>query len=185
MRPLLAILIAASILGAVGAYMAFQANLPEADDVRQLARPAAGKFAIEITLTFDPQPDAFGFDAQTKAIVRFGPRDLLGDGMKLTAGQPNILDDVPDVKVGRNEFYVEFRGGDVSLAGEDGFSFGQESNTGGFENLVSRAVRIRVLRDGVPVDGAETTLWSEPGQPVAGLVVVDVPAVGEELHDHD
>lgn len=184
MRPLLAILIAASILGAVGAYMAFQANLPEAADVRQLARSAEGKFSIEITLTFEPQPDAFGFDKQTEAIVRFGARDLLSDGIKLSAGAPTIIDDVPEVKVGRNEFYVEFRGGDVSLAENDGFSFGEESKAGGFKNLVSRAVRIRVLRDGASIDGAETTLWSEPGQPVAGLVVVDVPAAGEENHVH-
>jgi hypothetical protein len=164
MRPILALLLVVAILGGVQAYMTFQASLPAARPVQQIEAKAEGVFTADVTLTFDAEPDVFSLEP-TSVLVLFRGTELLRKDATVKAGTPLLISDIPGMAEGRNEFYVK------ATPPED-------------ETDQSRAVRVRVLRDGIPV--AEHTLWSEPGTPVEGAVQIDVPRAtqAEEHHDH-
>ena len=112
------------------------------------------------------QADDFALEPAS-VLVRLGGRDLLRRADRVPAGTALVIDDVPGIVEGRNEFYVQVTGSEQARSG-------------------ARAVRVRVLRDGRPMDRAEQTLWSAPGERVEGVVVLDVPKRGsaEEPHDH-
>jgi hypothetical protein len=120
-------------------------------------------FAVEITLTFDAETDPFFTDQPTSLRVMLGQIELLRRSDRIEAGSTLRIEPVASVAQGRNEFYVEA----VPSS---------EATTG------ARAVRVRVLRDGEAV--ADQTLWAEPGEPVAGPVVVDVPRRAGEHPAH-
>jgi hypothetical protein len=174
MRPLYALAAAATILGVVAAYMKFQASVtrPPATVVERVAE---GSFSVELTLTFDAAPDAFSLEGDS-VLVTFRNRKLLARQDHVAAGTPIVIEDVQgivagDGRTGRNEFYVK------ATPAED---------SGETEFAVSRAVRVRVLRDGQPV--GDSTIWSAPGQPVEGVVTVAVApsaTASEEEHAHD
>ncbi len=160
MRPLLALLIAALIVGVVQGYMWFQASLPRPELQRVEPAAAAGTFSLEITLTFDAQPDAF---EPTSLVVLHAGRELLRRDDRVPAGE-GVKIEIAELPVALNEFFVTASAGDEATP-------------------AARAVRVRVLRDGAPI--AEQTLWSEPGEPVSGKVLVDVPADRREhAHEH-
>ncbi len=164
MRPILALLLVVAILGLVQAYMKFQASLPATRSVQQIETKAEGVYTADITLTFDAEPDAFSLEP-TSLLVLFRGQELLRKKATVKAGTPLLITDIPGMTEGRNEFYIK------ATPPED-------------ETEQSRAVRVRVLRDGIPV--VERTLWSEPGAPVEGAIHVDVPRVviTEDDHDH-
>lgn len=165
MRPLLAILLSAAILLGVRGYLEFAAAarpkpLAHAADAPEAAE---GKFSVEITLTFDAQADAFSLDPVSLVLKRQSDILLQRDDL-VPAGEPLIVEDVPQVVAGINEFYFE------CVPKSDG-------------QHLARAVRLRVLRDGVPV--ADETLWAAAGQVPRGVIRLDVPPdVSEGAHDH-
>ena len=167
MRPLVAILIAVFVIGGVHTFLKATGNYDvkstTAVDVGQLA--ARGTFAVDITLTFDAEADSFFADEPTSLLVRLGQTELLARADFVPAGTPLLIDPVPNIVQGRNEFYIQ-----VIPRSE--------------AEARSHAVRVRVLRDGQTI--ADETLWAEPGDPVTGRIVIDVPARagGEDSHGH-
>ena len=72
MRIIAATVLAVGILVVVQSYVWFQAGVPMAAVERYVPPPATGKFAVEITLTFDAEPDAFDFDSVSLKVSRGG-----------------------------------------------------------------------------------------------------------------
>ena len=168
-RPFLALAIATGILGTVWAYERFQASVRPA-----VALPAeqatSAIYDLEITLTFTAVADAFALDDAHSLLLSFRGQPLLKRAEPVEAGQPLEIQEIPGVVVGRNEFYLEVFPADESA-------------------LREHAVRLRILQAGNVV--AEQTLWSPAGEPVRGVIRLDVPAnssaeLGEEdAADHD
>jgi hypothetical protein len=154
MRPLLTIIIGAAIVGLVQAYMMFQASLPSTRPTQQVEHQAQGVFSVEVVLTFDAAGDSFSLDP-TAVVVEFQGQSLLKIQEPVVAGTPLTVESVPGVVEGRNEFFVI-----VSPKNQD--------------QTVQRAVRVRILRDGVPV--AEKSLWSESEGTVGGKIEITVPS---------
>jgi hypothetical protein len=193
MRPLYALAAAVSILGVVAIYMKFQASVarPPATVVEQTA---TGSFDVELTLTFDAGPDAFSLGGDS-LLVTFRNRKLLEKKDPIAAGAPITIRDVQGIvarqtsadgddaapATGRNEFYVKATPAEADLPAD---AFSTDPTGRQPAALVSRAARVRILRDGVSI--GDSTLWSEPGQPVEGVVTVEVepePVVDEREHD--
>jgi hypothetical protein len=154
MRPLLALVVVGVILGGLQLYMMFR---PQSR--RGAFRPevtAAGRFDVEVTLTFDAGPDAFALDTTSapSLLVQLRGRDVLRRTEPIGAGSQIVAESVAGIVVGANEFFVQATPQDTTA-------------------LAARAVRVRVLRDGHPLSDA--SLWSEPGDVVQGSIVVDVP----------
>ena len=158
MRPLLAVAVSSIILGGLWVYMQYR---PPTGAVI-LERPAQGTFALEITLSFDAGPDEFALSAvdQPSVLVKFRDSELLRLTDRVPAGKPIVVEPIEGIiagtgPAGRNEFYVE------ATPVDDGAQ-------------LSRAMRVRILRDGQPV--ADESRWSEPGWPVQGTVELHVAA---------
>jgi hypothetical protein len=182
MRPFFALIVVLTTLGLAALYSYFVETLPTRPNSENVLLVAEGKFDVEITLTFDANADtAFVIDP-TSVLVRLEGKDLINSSKAFTAGRPVIAKDVADVKVGPNEFWVEVHAGDTTDEGADAFAIELDEPTGEENVAVARAVRVRILRDGIPI--AEQTLWSEPGQPVEGKVSVVVPVAEVPDHDH-
>lgn len=169
-RPLLAAALVVGVLGVVKLYMQFVASVPfGVYDTAE--RPAEGVFAVELTLTFDAGSDGFLLDETSPVVVDFRGRNLMEGRGPFRAGQPIIVSPVEGVvqsrdgRGGKNSFAVRI----VPQPSErDAFALDAD----GASRPISHAVRLRILRDGVPV--AEQTLWSEPGQPVQGVLTLTV-----------
>jgi len=163
MRPLIALAIVVLVFGSVEAYMLFQDSLPVADVAESVVEHAGGKFSVELTLTFDAAPDGFALEP-VSALVQFDGKDLFRSAERIAAGTSIVIDNVKDILAGKNDFYVKI------VAADERFD-------------LQHAVRLRVLRNGAPI--AEHTLWSDPGEPVEGVVRVDVPAHVPVSHPHE
>lgn len=163
MRPLLALLLSAAILLGVRAYLQFAVSLrrPVVSVVEETA--ATGIFSAEITLTFDAAPDEFSLEP-IALVLKQQDRVLLERHDLVRAGEPLVIDNLAGIVTGRNEFYFECIPSPA-------------------DQPLARAVRVRLLRDGVEV--ADTTLWAPPGQTPRGRIVLDVPAAAtKDHHDH-
>jgi hypothetical protein len=157
MRLLIALLLASAILGGVQLFMWFQASVPAPRVISFVAAPAEGRYSLELTLTFDAEPDAFDFDMASLRVSRQGKVVLLRT-QRLPAGTPILIEDLPGIVEGRNEFFVSVFVPDDGLA-------------------QMRAVRLRLLLDGQFV--SEQTLWSPPGEPVQGTLVLEASSAAE------
>lgn len=153
MRHLLVLAIAVVTLGSVQALSMFQASLPSPPPVQTADRAAVGAFSLDLTPTFDCGLDSFGQDPAS-VFVRLHDHDLLKLQEPCPAGIPLRIPDVTGVKVGKNSFYLRLAPADESWE-------------------VERAARIRVHRDGALI--AEQTLWGGPGEPVEGVLEIDIP----------
>ena len=162
MRPFLAAAVAIAILGGLQFYMS--SRPAPVNNQRPPEVLAEGKFDVRLTLTFDAGPDPFAFDSSQAAsvVVLFEGEDLLRLTEHVNAGTMSV-EDVAGIDAGRNEFFVE-------------------AVPKGTTNLVSRGIRIQVFRDGVMV--GDQSLWSDPGAPVAGTIVIDVPKSSGAVNDH-
>ena len=162
MRPFLAAAVAIAILGGLQFYMS--SRPAPVNNQRPPEVLADGKFDVRLTLTFDAGPDPFAFDSSQAAsvVVLFEGKDLLRLTEHVNAGADLVVEDVASIDAGRNEFFVEAVPKDTT-------------------NLISRGIRIQVFRDGVMV--GDQSLWSDPGAPVAGTIVVDVPTVSGAVND--
>jgi len=153
MRPLAVLFLAAVIFGTLAAYERFVGALPENHESAPEAPEAAGKFAVELRLSFDAAKDAFTLSDDPALLVRMGGRELIRRDERASAGEVLRADGVPGIVVGRNAFFISAIPDEQSGAR-------------------SSAVQIRILRDDEVL--AENTLWAEPGQPVAGEILVEV-----------
>lgn len=153
MRPLLVVALALAIFGALAVYERFVDTLPERTHASQEAPPAAGKFSLDLTLSFDAAKDDFALPDDPAVVVRMAGRDLIRAEQSATAGQTLQADDVSGIVAGRNAFFV------WAVPSPD---------------FIARpcAARLRILRDDAVV--AESTVWSQPGDMVAGELVVEV-----------
>jgi hypothetical protein len=163
MRPIAAILLAVLILGSVKAYTLFERSLPPPIDISTVQQSATGKFSVDVTLTFDAAADDFALEPLA-VVIELQGHELFRSLEPVPAGRPIVVEEVPGVVEGRNSFFLKVTPTESDFTSQ-------------------RAVRVRVLRDGMPI--AEETLWSEPGAVVEGIVNVDVePAHASELHEH-
>ena len=106
-----------------------------------------------MTFAAGPDPFALDLDNAPSLLVTFRGRELLRITEEIPAGEPVRIEDVEGVVAGANEFFVAASPTSTDAA-------------------VARAIRVRILRDGATV--AEQSLWSDPGESVDGIVVVDV-----------
>ena len=123
---------------------------------------AAGTYSAQITLTFDAVADEFSLEP-TSLLFRQQSQDLLKRTDLVLAGEPIVIESLPGVVEGPNEFYFE------CVPRNDG-------------KAVARAVRVQLLHDGQVV--ADKTLWAEPGQVPRGQITLDVPVTKKAEHDH-
>lgn len=153
MRPLLVLLFALAIFGALAAYERFVDTLPQRNHAAEEAPAAAGKFSLELTLSFDAAKDDFALEDEPAAVVRMAGQDLIRADQPVTAGQPLRADDLSGIVSGRNAFFVR---------------------AAPAQDFISRpcAARLRIFRDDAVI--GENTLWSPPGGLVEGEVVVEV-----------
>ncbi|MDP7205814.1 MAG: hypothetical protein QGH11_09610 [Pirellulaceae bacterium] len=185
MRPFLAIVVIAVALGSVKAYTSFVGSATGGNHQQFQETAAEGRFHLELTLSFDARGDAF--NPESVLLKLHGDRILLQIEEPVSAGTVLDVDPVEGIVVGKNEFYLKVATGEddtdaagFSLSTEDVAS--ESTEAGGADK--SRAVRIRVFQDDQPI--AEKTIWSEPGQAVEGLVVIEVSSAdgptGEHVH---
>jgi len=161
MRPILALIISAAILLGVHSYLRFAQSLRgQRADVADETVAATGKYSAEITLTFDAQADEFALEPTSLVLKRQDQVLLKREGL-VSAGEPIVVENIAGIVQGENEFYFQ------CVPKDDG-------------RALARAVRIRVLRDGVPV--ADRTLWAEAGLVPQGAVVVEVPKTKAHAH---
>ena len=109
MRPVLAVAIAMLILGSVAAYSRFRDSVPPPDPMAIQRVSAEGKFSVDVTLTFDAQPDAFQLESSSLLLRLDGADGAAGyryaTEEKLLAGEPISLD-VDGLREGDNEFLL-------------------------------------------------------------------------------
>lgn len=161
MRLVFAALIWIAVTGGLQWYMTeLKAAAPEAPAIfRQAAAEAS--YDLEITPTFSAEADPFalntGPEKDPGLSVRLSGVEVLHDPGG-APGETVVLRDVPGLKAGLNEFHVSASPPpDVPPGGA--------------------AVRVRLLRDGLPV--AETTFWNDAGT-VSGTFRVTLEQEKEE-----
>ena len=192
-RPILAVAISLLVCGLVGGYQVFVGSLPASNVTEFITKPATGDYAIEMTLSFNARGDAFD---PTALLVRLDGKDLLEKTTPLAAGVPVRIYPVEGLIVGVNELFIQVGTGqseaEASLEEPDLFAeagFGQEESSSDDieapaeqdttsanepEGIgLAKAIRVRVF-DGDAVL-VEKTVWSEPGEPISSVIVVDVP----------
>lgn len=153
MRPLLVAVLALAIFGALAAYERFVDTLPEQSHSTEEALPAAGKFSVELTLSFDAAKDDFALENEPAVVVRMAGRDLIRADQPVAAGEPLRASEVADIAQGCNAFFLR---------------------AAPSQDFISRpcAARLRILRDEAVI--GESSLWSSPGGLVEGEVLVEV-----------
>ena len=153
MRPVFVAILAATIFGALAAYEQFVDTLPERMETHPEEQVAAGKFSVEVTLSFDDAKDDFGLENEPAVVVRMAGSDLIRANQPVTAGEPLKAENVSRVVQGRNAFFLR------AVPAPD---------------FMSRpcAARLRILRDDAVI--GESTLWSPPGGLVEGELTVEV-----------
>ncbi|MGI9517205.1 MAG: hypothetical protein ACR2NP_09175 [Pirellulaceae bacterium] len=175
-RPVLAALIAASILLFVWQYAKFTDRI-RPEPVQIIEDAAAGQYDVRVVCTCDCAGNAFGSPALR---VRFRDRVLIERVDKLAAGEVLLIRDVPDVKLGFNDFLVHVTPAETAGSGATGaFSVEAPAAESSVQTWVARAVRVEILRDGFTV--ADELLWSATPGPFGELVRINV---GGAVHTH-
>ncbi|MBI4963480.1 MAG: hypothetical protein HY913_09395 [Desulfomonile tiedjei] len=156
MRPVLAVLIWVALVGGLSAYMHAREKINPARsyEVRAVTEP----FALEVTTTFDLEPDPFALKTETESeapalLVRVNGKEALRRNDRVERGVPFRLEPVPGLVQGHNEIYLE-------------------ANPPVEQADRSLAVRVRVFRGSMPV--ADQSIWSEAGSTVATTFRVDI-----------
>jgi hypothetical protein len=160
-RVILAAALSILILGGLSLFMERRGRSAGHEVVRQESQEAAGRFSLDVTLSFSPAAeDPFALvtkEAKAKPglLVQLNGQEVISVSEDVPVGELITRDDVPGVVVGANEVLIE---ADPPLA---------EANR-------AHAVRVRMLRDGKPI--AEQTSWSEPGARLVAQLRLNVPA---------
>lgn len=182
MRVAAALTLTVFILGGMWAYTSFTNSLRiERSEVAEAE--AAGQFQLEVVSTFDAAGDEFG---QSALLIKFRDRVLL-DLKELKAGEKAIITDLPEIKEGRNDFFVVLSPRETSQkSGSDPFSLESSGSTNTPDTVdqtsIARAVNIRITRDGLIV--AQETLWSSAPGPISDLVELEVTTTESDNHNH-
>jgi len=187
---LLALALVIVTLGIVQAYVSFRDSIPQKERTRSIAAPASGKFGLEVTLTFDASVDAY--TKQKALVISQGETIVFEADRSLTRGERIVIEDISGIVAGANEFRVEAFPTMTKEATSNDDGFGgfesQDDKRSGNDQLVqpANALRLRIIRnDGVLGD---STLWSEPGEPISGIVTVQVDDTiesSDEGENHD
>ncbi len=155
MRPLIALIVAAVVLGSVSLFIKHQSRILVEKAAPRASQVVKGRLDVEITLTFDAGPDAFalqGTDAPSLIVEHLG-NAILSRTDEITAGKPITISDIANIEQGGNSFVVRCTPQDK-------------------DPEVAHAIRVRVLRDGQPI--ADESIWSAPGEPCEGIVEVEL-----------
>jgi hypothetical protein len=174
-RPLLVLVMATAIWGSLTSFQNFRASLPKPEVVENRRADAQAEYAIAVTLTFDAQGDAFS-PLALRVSLDGVEEPVFESNTTVQAGVPVLISRVAGIKVGVNELLIEVGSGTDS--------------TEATPQQIANAIRVQVMANAVVI--AERTLWSEPGNTISGLVVIDVPAntaanaapVEHEGHEH-
>jgi len=172
-RPLLVLLMATAVWGSLTLFQKFQASLPKPEAVENVRAAAQSVYEIEITLTFDAHGDAFS-PLALRVSLDGVDEPLFESNTVVRAGVPVLISPVVGIKVGVNELLIEVGSGAV-----DGAAF---AVLGGTDepaardaplHQIARAIRVQVMANEEVI--VDQTLWSEPGNTISGLIVIDVP----------
>ncbi len=155
MRPFVALLCAALIIGSVQTYLVRAKTSSGVTTVATDDLETDGAYALEVLLTFDAGPDPFALNEEKSPAVMLsmaGHR-LMEHTDRVSSG---VLPEIqaPEIKAGRNECFF--------------FASPAESSP-----TAIRAARIRLTQAGNIID--EKWFVSEPGGAVEGTMMFDVP----------
>lgn len=190
-RPILAFIIATSIILFVWWYADFTDRI-RPEPIKVVETDAGGRYDVRISCTFDCEGTAFGSSLK----VMFRDRVLYDAKTQfIPAGKTITVRDVPDIKVGKNEFFVyaqpkevigefgaessEAAGGAFSLDGPPADNPQQSKPTEASINDVARALRIEILHDGYSI--ADEQFWASRRGPLGEPVRIQV---GDDSHEH-
>ncbi len=157
MRPILALLLAVAIIGGMKLFLAATEE-NKVQSSQPVVVAAMGDFELDIQLTFNAGPDPFSVTSSDdkespSLIVEHQGKTVLQKTGTVSAGEV-LRPKVSGIVAGVNEFYIA----------------ATPQDTG---SLVPGAVRVRVIRDGVPI--AKSWIDAEPGERIEGVVRIDVP----------
>ena len=169
MRPIFAAATVLVILGGLYLYMSMRS--PMRVPPPPVERTAPGVYWMDVTLALRAEPEDFSLEDEPTLVVRFGVQELLEKKGIVEPGVPLVIKPISQVVIGHdkfsgsNEFYV------MAMTGSD----------------LNRAqvVRVRLFRDEDLV--SEKTMWSDPGQPVEGILRIEVvdSTASESDHEHE
>ncbi len=171
MRPIIALVIAALIIGFVHQYTQFTERI-RPRPVQFFEQKAAGVYDIRVICTFDAAGTDFGSPALS---IKFRGQVLVEVPDRVAAGQVVEATDVPDIKVGPNEFLVQVTPRETGQQASSDSPFSLDTPvTTGVEDPggIARAVRLEIRRDGVTV--AQRNIWSSAPGPFGELVRLEV-----------
>jgi hypothetical protein len=157
-RPLLVLLMSAAVWGSLTSFQKFRASLPTPEAVENERAASQSVYAIAITLTFDAQGDAFS-PLALRISLDGVEEPLFESNTIVRAGVPVLISPVAGIKVGVNELLFEVGSGTDFTAAS--------------LHQIAHAIRIQVQANEEVI--AERTLWSEPGNTISGVIVIDVP----------
>jgi hypothetical protein len=155
-----ALLLWVIVLGGLNLYMKrFETSGSDAaSSSRQRLAQVEAPYAMELTTTFSVESDPFALTAGVSKepaglVVQLQGHEVLRKGGEVEAGAPIVLNPVPGLVRGLNEFFVE---ANMPLD-----SIGR-----------SYALRFRLMQAGSPV--AEETFWSEGENRITGVLRVSL-----------
>lgn len=165
MRPALAVVIWVVLVGGLGLYV----RSYEAVKTAQSFQPALaqGAYALEITPTFAAEPDPFALRTEDgedppALILKLNGKELLKLTERVGAGAPILVEPLTGLLEGSNEVYLE-------------------ANPPIKETGRSNALRVRVLRDGIPV--SDRTFWSGQGSKIARTLLINTASAQPQEED--
>lgn len=165
MRPVLAVLIWAVLIGGLSSYMHYREG--SRPPVAYRFEAAHGVFSLEVVGTFAVEPDPFAVDVegnQPAALsIRLNGKEIVRQTDRLEPGSPLRVSPVVGIVEGDNEFYLE--------------AYPPAASTSQYN-----AVRIRVMRDNRVA--AEHSSWSEPGARIADTFRLTVAEEPQVEHAH-
>lgn len=201
-RPIIAVAACAAILGLVKSYTSFVANMPKQQTAVIQLEEAAGVYALEVTLTFRAESDAFDVvDPYAIKVTLDGVADpIVLREDPVDAGVPIRIEPIEGLKIGENEFFVDVKvaesedDGGFADSSNDGFGTNSENLDDGFTTVdgfdeIDEAGTVGNDSGDQSSDGllsramrlrilrgenviSENTLWSEPGHAIGGKIIV-------------
>ena len=153
------------------------------EPIEIIEEAATGRYALRVITTFDCQGNDFGAAALS---VQFRDQTLLKEPGPIHAGQIVQIHDLENVKIGYNEFLVQFcpvepesnglsdafRLDTVTRPTEDATQEADSPSLSSGERTISRAAKIEVWCDNRVV-GREL-VWAEQSGPFSKLVRIEV-----------
>jgi hypothetical protein len=133
----------------------------------QIRNQVTGDYRLDLTSTFTAQEDPFALNVdQTEStsavVIQLGGQDIFPKNKTIEAGKVLNVRDLPDLVLGRNEFYIEV-------------------NPPTDQAQKAQAVRLRFFQGDQLMQ--QKSFWSEPGERLAGTFTVTI-AEAHENHDH-